>query len=113
MRRSAGGWCRPGWPWPRASTWCTAAPTSIPSRVGFRPERFLGRPAGTYTWIPFGGGVRRCLGGSFALFEMKQVLTAMMSRIEPSATSAAPRERVIRRAITMSPSRGGEVTLAS
>ncbi len=49
--------------------------------------------------------MRRCLGASFALFEMKQVLTAMMSRIEPSATSATP-ERVIRRAITMSPVRG-------
>jgi len=87
-------------------------PDVYPDPGRFRPERFLEEPAGTYTWIPFGGGVRRCLGASFALFEMKQVLTAMMSRIEPSATSATP-ERVIRRAITMSPSRGGEVTLAA
>jgi len=87
-------------------------PDVYPEPARFRPERFLEQPAGTYTWIPFGGGVRRCLGASFALFEMKQVLTAMMSRIEPSATSPRP-ERVIRRAITMSPSRGGEVTLAA
>ncbi len=87
-------------------------PDVYPEPARYRPERFLEQPAGTYTWIPFGGGVRRCLGASFALFEMKQVLTAMMSRIEPTATSATP-ERVIRRAITMSPSRGGEVTLAA
>ncbi|HEX5909186.1 MAG TPA: cytochrome P450 [Thermoleophilaceae bacterium] len=86
-------------------------PDVYPEPSRFRPERFLEQPAGTYTWIPFGGGVRRCLGASFALFEMKQVLTAMMSRIEPS--SSATSERVIRRAITMSPSRGGEVTLAA
>lgn len=87
-------------------------PDVYPDPSRFRPERFLEQPAGTYTWIPFGGGVRRCLGASFALFEMKQVLTAMMSRIEPSTTTAAP-ERVIRRAITMSPADGGEVTLAA
>ena len=86
-------------------------PDVYPEPARFRPERFLEQPAGTYTWIPFGGGVRRCLGASFALFEMKQVLTAMMSRIEPSASTTS--ERVIRRAITMSPSRGGEVTLAA
>ena len=38
-----------------------------PDPFAFRPERFLERPTGTYTWIPFGGGVRRCLGASFAL----------------------------------------------
>ena len=87
-------------------------PDVYPEPSRFRPERFLEQPAGTYTWIPFGGGVRRCLGASFALFEMKQVLTAMMSRAAP-ATTGAPGERVIRRAITMSPAAGGEVTLAA
>ena len=87
-------------------------PDVYPEPSRFRPERFLEQPAGTYTWIPFGGGVRRCLGASFALFEMKQVLTAMVSRIEPAAPSEGS-ERVIRRAITMSPSRGGEVTLVA
>ena len=48
-----------------------------PDPFAFKPERFLEKPAGTYTWIPFGGGVRRCLGASFALFEMKAVLRAV------------------------------------
>jgi cytochrome P450 len=77
----------------------------------FRPERFLDQPAGTYTWIPFGGGVRRCLGASFALLEMKQVLAALVERldIQPSRPDS---ERVRRRQITLAPSRGGEVVVA-
>ena len=55
----------------------------------FRPERFLEQPAGTYTWIPFGGGVRRCLGASFALFEMKTVLQEV-AREPGAAAHAAP-----------------------
>jgi cytochrome P450 len=77
----------------------------------FRPERFLEQPAGTYTWIPFGGGVRRCLGASFALFEMKQVLSALVTRVEISAPDPAP-ERVRRRAITLTPGRGGRIAVA-
>jgi cytochrome P450 len=81
-----------------------------PEPHAFRPERFLEQPPGTYTWIPFGGGVRRCLGASFALFEMKQVLSALVERleIEPSQPDD---ERVRRRQITLAPSRGGEVVL--
>ena len=49
----------------------TAAATAIPQPDEFRPERFLGDDApDTYTWLPFGGGTRRCLGASFATFEM-------------------------------------------
>jgi cytochrome P450 len=81
-----------------------------PDPRAFRPERFLEQPAGTYTWIPFGGGVRRCLGASFAMFEMKQVLSALLTRVDLTATDPAP-ERVMRRAITMSPGRGGEVSV--
>jgi cytochrome P450 len=44
----------------------------------FRPERFLHEPPGTYTWIPFGGGRRRCLGASFAMQEMKIVLGSVL-----------------------------------
>jgi cytochrome P450 len=74
----------------------------------FRPERFLEQPAGTYTWIPFGGGVRRCLGASFAMFEMKQVLPAVARalRLEPSDAAG---EKVARRAITLTPERGARV----
>ena len=74
----------------------------------FRPERFLEQPPGTYTWIPFGGGVRRCLGASFAQFEMKVVLRELVSRLELRA--ARPRgERRVRRAIIFAPERGGEI----
>jgi cytochrome P450 family 135 len=79
-----------------------------PDPRAFRPERFLDRPAGTYTWIPFGGGVRRCLGASFAQFEMKVVLREVVSRFDLRAPDARP-ERRVRRAIVFAPSRGGEV----
>ena len=81
-----------------------------PEPRAFRPERFLERPAGTYTWIPFGGGVRRCLGASFASFEMKRVLAAIVARLDVRAADAAP-ERVRRRAITLTPGRGAEVVV--
>jgi cytochrome P450 family 135 len=73
----------------------------------FRPERFLEKPPGTYTWIPFGGGVRRCLGASFAQFEMKVVLRELVSRLDMRAARAEP-ERRVRRAIVFAPHRGGE-----
>jgi cytochrome P450 len=74
----------------------------------FRPERFLEEPPGTYTWIPFGGGRRRCLGASFAMLEMKVALRAALSRytIEP----APALERTRRRSITISP-RDGAMTV--
>jgi cytochrome P450 len=74
----------------------------------FRPERFIDQPPGTYTWIPFGGGVRRCLGGAFAEFEMKVVLRELVSRRRIRPTREEP-ERAVRRMITNVPSRGAEV----
>jgi cytochrome P450 len=74
----------------------------------FRPERFLERPAGTYTWLPFGGGIRRCLGASFAQFEMKAVLSVVARSVTLRAADPAP-EPVRRRAITLTPGRGAEV----
>jgi cytochrome P450 len=74
----------------------------------FRPERFLERAPGTYSWIPFGGGVRRCLGASFALFEMRIVLEVVLRSGRLRSPDAAP-EPMGRRGITMAPARGGRV----
>ena len=71
----------------------------------FRPERFLEEQPGTYTWIPFGGGRRRCIGASFAQLEMRLVLEAVVRRYELAATGRGP-ETTRRRAITFTPSRG-------
>jgi cytochrome P450 len=86
-------------------------PDVYPDPYAFRPERFIEQPAGTYTWIPFGGGVRRCLGASFALFEMRVVLRELVARLELRAADPRP-ERITRRAITLVPERGGEVVVA-
>jgi cytochrome P450 len=74
-----------------------------------RPERFLDEPPGTYTWIPFGGGRRRCLGAPFAIQEMKIVLAAALRRFELQPSGAPETTR--RRSITFSPARGATVTL--
>jgi cytochrome P450 len=79
-----------------------------PDPAAFRPERFLEQPAGTYTWIPFGGGIRRCIGASFAVVEMKTVLAAIARKVDLRPVSPE-REHVVRRAITLTPSRGAEV----
>ncbi|MGP0101846.1 MAG: cytochrome P450 [Solirubrobacteraceae bacterium] len=89
-------------------------PDLYPEPHEFRPERFLeregGRPAGTYTWIPFGGGRTRCLGASFALLEMKVVLGAVLRACEIAPVDSAP-ERTRRRSITLSPAGQASVVL--
>jgi cytochrome P450 len=93
-------------------------PAIYPDPYEFRPERFLegaggklgGRAPGTYTWLPFGGGRRRCLGASFAVAEMKVVLSAVLSRFE--LQPAGEPERTRRRSITISPAGGARVVLA-
>ncbi|MBO9534167.1 MAG: cytochrome P450 [Solirubrobacteraceae bacterium] len=80
-----------------------------PDPSAFRPERFLGDDApGTYAWTPFGGGVRRCLGASFAQLEMRIVLSALLAerRLEP----VGDRDEVIRRrSVVLAPSKAGLV----
>jgi cytochrome P450 len=85
-------------------------PEIYPEPWVMRPERFLGSTPGTYTWLPFGGGRRRCLGASFALAEMKIVMRAVLNRyvIEPADPRAEP---TARRSITFSPGRGATVVL--
>ena len=77
-------------------------PDLYPDPDAFRPERFLEAPPGTYTWIPFGGGTRRCLGASFSMFEMKHVLRAVVSARRVTAIGAAD-EGYARRGVTFVP----------
>jgi cytochrome P450 len=79
-----------------------------PEPLRFRPERFLEQPAGTYTWIPFGGGVRRCLAASYAQLLMKQVMSTVVSEVE--LRPADPRsERARKSAIAFVPHRHARV----
>jgi cytochrome P450 len=77
----------------------------------FRPERFLGPDApDTYTWVPFGGGTRRCLGASFALMEMRVVLRRILERTEVRA-AARSQDKAQLRAITLAPRDGVRILL--
>jgi cytochrome P450 len=89
----------------------------------FRPERFLGQQPETFAWIPFGGGIRRCIGASFALLEMRLMLRTILAEVEPSlplerrrrlpiparAQGSEQGERIRRRAITLVPGAGTRV----
>ncbi|HKH14407.1 MAG TPA: cytochrome P450, partial [Solirubrobacterales bacterium] len=81
-----------------------------PQPFEFRPERFLEGQGDGYAWIPFGGGVRRCLGASFAQYEMRIVLRAIVERTR--LRGAEPRPEALRpRNITLAPARGTRVVL--
>jgi cytochrome P450 family 135 len=77
----------------------------------FRPERFLTDGPETFSWIPFGGGIRRCIGASFALLEMKLILRTVLGELEPSmpARASGRGEWNRRRAITLVPAAGARV----
>jgi cytochrome P450 len=82
-----------------------------PDADEFRPERWLGRESPGYTWIPFGGGTRRCIGASFAQLEQEIVLRAIARSVHLEPVGDA--ERPVARFITSSPARGGEVIMAA
>lgn len=84
-------------------------PDLYPDPYAFRPERFLEQAPETYSWLPFGGGMRRCIGASFAVLEMSTILrtVARGMRLEPAGPGP---ELIARRAIFFAPSRGGLVS---
>ena len=86
-------------------------PETYPEPDAFRPERFLGDPpSSAYAWIPFGGGIRRCIGAAFAQVEMEVVLHTLVANARFAPVGEA--EHAVRRAISLAPSRGGDVLIA-
>jgi cytochrome P450 len=86
-------------------------PDIFPDPHAFKPERWLDMRPTTSTWLPFGGGVRRCIGAAFAEMEMRIALQAIAQGADLRALVPEP-ERVRRRAISFAPSRGGAVRVA-
>jgi cytochrome P450 len=85
-------------------------PDLYPEPHEFRPERFLDGGAESYSWIPFGGGVRRCIGASFAQVEMRVVLREVLKRMTLRAPSPRP-ERPKVKHVTVIPARDCRVVL--
>jgi len=85
---------------------------TYPEPFAFRPERFLEDAPDTYAWVPFGGGVRRCLGAAFAEFEMRIVLREVLTRCDLHKADPAP-EKIGRRNITLSPKDGTPVVVTA
>jgi len=81
-----------------------------PRPFDFLPERWLGRKPGTYEWIPFGGGIRRCLGAALAMAEQRVVLSAMTRRLDIDAADPEP-EHAVHRNVTMIPAQGARVVV--
>jgi cytochrome P450 len=83
-----------------------------PEPLAFQPERFLGDGPESYAWIPFGGGIRRCIGAAFAEFEMRIVLREVLTRCDLHKASPLP-EKTGRRNITLSPKDGTPVVVTA
>jgi cytochrome P450 len=86
-------------------------PSLYPEPARFRPARFSTFKPTPWEWLPFGGGLRRCIGAAFAIYEMKMVLAALLPRVEMRL--ATDKVHVVRRAITLTPSGGLPVVVTS
>ncbi|MCH9701789.1 MAG: cytochrome P450, partial [Actinomycetia bacterium] len=87
-----------------------AAESSFPDAETFNPDRFVGNPPNPFAWIPFGGGMMRCIGASFATMEMEVTLRTMLRefRLEPTSE---PDEKPHSRGVTVTPARGGRAVV--
>lgn len=89
-----------------------ACPDSYPEPTRFEPERFISDRVDPSTWIPFGGGNRRCPGAAFAMFEMRIVLRELLCRVDFNLTEGSgERQRV--KHVTLVPHRGARISLGS
>ena len=87
-----------------------AAESSFPDAERFNPDRFVGNPPNPFAWIPFGGGMMRCIGASFATMEMEVTLRTLLRefRLEPTSE---PDEKPHSRGVTVTPARGGRAVV--
>jgi cytochrome P450 len=87
-----------------------SAEENFPDAASFSPDRFVGTSPDNYSWIPFGGGVRRCIGAAFANMEMNVTLRTLLREFEFAATYA-PAERYHSRGVATAPGRGGQAVV--
>jgi cytochrome P450 len=86
-------------------------PDLYPEPDEFRPERFAEEGAESYSWLPFGGGIRRCIGAALAQVEMSEVLRVVASRVDLALVRSEP-DPVVLRGITVAPKHGVPVSVA-
>jgi cytochrome P450 len=89
-----------------------ASPAQYPNPETFDPDRMIGATLGPTTWLPFGGGNRRCLGATFAMAEMRIVLREVLRRVELTTTAAVGERQRVRHVI-LEPNRGAVIRLHS